>query len=164
MSINASLSSDKVHSIRVRPFVPADQSFLLSLAPRLVIGIPTWRDSEKMLATVKRWLMNSIAHAGSETMIFVAEDEHQKRLGFASVSHSTHFTGVGQAEIGELAVNQDVEEQGVGRKLVVACEQWARDQGYHFLTLGTGVANHRARGFYKHLGFLEEDIRLAKLL
>jgi hypothetical protein len=68
--------------ILVRPFVPADRSFMLSLTPRLVIGIPPWRDPDKMLSTVERWLFNSIDRSESETKIFVAEDENKKRLGF----------------------------------------------------------------------------------
>lgn len=46
----------------------------------------------------------------------------------------------------------------------MVCEEWAREQGYHFLALGTGSANVRARGFYRNLNFLEEDVRLVKLL
>ncbi len=97
-------------------------------------------------------------------MIFVAEDEQGERLGCVSVSHDQHFTGEGQAYIGELAVSEDAEGQKVGQALVVACEQWAREQGYPFLVLATGTANTHARGFYQHLGFLEEDVKLVKLL
>ncbi len=137
---------------------------MLSLASRLVIGIPPWRDPAKMLETVEQWLANSLAHHGTETMVWIAEDERRGRLGFATVSHSSHFTGVRQAEIGELAVSEAAERHGVGRALVLACEQWARDQGYRFLALGTGAANQPARAFYQQLGFFEEDVRLVKLL
>ena len=151
-------------AIRVRPFVLADRAFVLGLAPRLVIGIPPWRDPGKMLETATGWLEHSIAQHGDETMLFVAEDGDGSPLGFASVSHSTHFTGVSQAEIGELAVAEAREGHGVGRALVAACAGWARGRGYRFLTLGTGAANERARRFYRRLGFLEEDVRLAKPL
>ena len=60
------------HSIRIRPYIPADQPFVLSLAPRLVIGIPPWRDPAKMLATVEQWLTNSLAHHGTVTMVLIA--------------------------------------------------------------------------------------------
>lgn len=33
-----------------------------------------------------------------------------------------------------------------------------------FLVLATDAANTRAREFYHHLGFLEEDVTLVKLL
>lgn len=151
-------------TIRVRLFAPGDRAFVLALAPRLVIGIPPWRDAGRMLETARGWLEHSMAQHGGETMMFVAEDDGGTSLGFASVSRSAHFTGVPQAEIGELAVDEAREGRGVGRALVSACAEWARAQGYHFLALGTGAANTRAREFYRRLGFLDEDVRLAKLL
>lgn len=164
MTTHSSFSAGEGFSIRVRPYVATDRPFVLSLAPRLVIGIPPWRDPEKMLATVQSWLESSIAHHGTETTVFIAEDEQGERHGFATVSRNRHFTGVGQAYIGELAVSEAAEGRGVGKALVAACEQWAREQGYPILVLDTGAANTRARAFYQRLGFLEEDIKLVKLL
>ena len=89
--------------IRVPPYVHTDREFVLGLAPRLAIGIPSWRDPQKMIATVRGWITESIEQHGKKTMVFVAETGQGERLGFATVSHSTHFTGEGQAYIGELA-------------------------------------------------------------
>lgn len=150
--------------IRVHPYVPADREFLLSLAPRLAIGIPPWRDPQKMTETARGWIAESIEQHGQKTMVFVAEDEKGERLGFATVSHSTHFTGEGQAYIGELATSEAAEGQGAGKTLARACEQWAREQGYRILSLATGAANERALGFYRHLGYRDEDVTLVRLL
>jgi len=150
--------------LRVRQYVPADREFVLSLAPRLAIGIPPWRDPQKMIATVQGWITESIKQHGNKTMVIVAEDEHGERLGFATVSHDTHFTGEGQAYIGELVISEETEGRGVGKALAQACEQWAREQGYRILSLATGAANERALGFYRHMGYLDEDVKLVKLL
>jgi ribosomal protein S18 acetylase RimI-like enzyme len=150
--------------IRVRAYVPADREFVLSLAPRLAIGIPSWRDPQKMIVTAQNWITVSIEQHGKKTMVFVAENEQGERLGFATVSHSTHFTGEGQAYIGELAASEAAEKRGVGKALAQACEQWAREQGYRILSLATGAANEQALGFYRHMGYLDEDITLIKLL
>ena len=150
--------------LRVRQYVPADREFVLSLAPRLAIGIPPWRDPQKMIATVQGWITESIKQHGNKTMVIVAEDEHGERLGFATVSHDTHFTGEGQAYIGELAISEETEGRGVGKALAQACEQWARVQGYRILSMATGAANERALGFYRHMGYLDEDVKLVKLL
>ncbi len=150
--------------IHVRAYVPTDREFVLGLAPRLAIGIPPWRDPHKMTLTAQEWITGSIERHGIKTMVFVAEDEQGERLGFATVSHSTHFTGEGQAYIGELATCEEAEGRGVGKALAQACEQWAREQGYHVLALATGAANERALGFYRHLGYRDEDITLVKLL
>jgi ribosomal protein S18 acetylase RimI-like enzyme len=150
--------------IRVRPFVPDDRTFVLSLAPRLKIGMQPWRDARLWLQTVEDWLNESINGHGQKTMVFIAEDETGERVGFASVSHSKHFTGQPQAYIGELATSESAEGRGAGTALVEACEGWAREQGYAMLVLSTGAGNTRALRFYKHLGFHEEDVTLTKLL
>jgi len=150
--------------IRVRQYVPTDQEFVLGLAPRLAIGIPSWRDPQKMTVTAQGWIAGSIEQHGKKTMVFVAENEQGERLGFATVSHSTHFTGEGQAYIGELATTEEAEGRGAGKALAQACEQWAREQGYRILSLATGAANERALGFYRHMGYLNEDVTLIKLL
>ncbi len=150
--------------IRVRPYMPDDRTFVLSLAPRLAIGMQPWRDLEPWLVTVEGWLTESINQHNQKTMVLIAEDAQGERLGFATVSHSTHFTGQRQAYIGELATLEAVEGRGVGTALVEACEQWAREQGYTLLALSTGAANARALNFYHHLGFQDEDVALTKLL
>jgi GNAT superfamily N-acetyltransferase len=150
--------------IRVRPYIPTDREFALSLAPRLAIGIPSWRDQQKMIVAAQGCIIGSIEQHGKKTMAFVAENEQGERLGFATVSHSTHFTGEGQAYIGELVTCEEAEKHGVGKALAQACEQWAREQGYRILSLATGAANERALGFYRHMGYLNEDVTLVKLL
>jgi GNAT superfamily N-acetyltransferase len=150
--------------MHVRPFAPEDRDFVLSLAPRLLIGVAAWRDREKVLEAIRGWLVHSISQHGQETFVFVAEDAEQKPLGFATVSRSKHWSGEPQAELGELAVEEAAERQGVGRALVERCMQWAQAQGYRFLALDTGAANERARQFYQHLGFLDEDVRLVRLV
>ena len=97
-------------------------------------------------------------------MVLIAEDEQGERFGFATVSHSTHFTGQRQAYIGELATSEIGEGRGVGAALVKACEQWAGEQGYTILTVSTGAANTRALRFSHHLDFHDEDVTLTKLL
>jgi GNAT superfamily N-acetyltransferase len=164
MQFHGKTSRRRCSVIRVRPYVSADREFVLSLAPRLAIGIAPWRDPQKMIVTARDWITGSIEKHGQKTMVFVAEDEQGERLGFATVSHNTHFTGEGQAYIGELATSEAAEGRGVGKALAQACEQWARDQGYRILSLATGAANERALGFYRHMGYLDEDVTLVKLL
>lgn len=154
----------EARTIVTRPYIPADREFILSLAPRLAIGIPAWRDPQKMIVTAQSWLVESIEKHGQKTTVFVAENERGERLGFATVSHSTHFTGVGQAYVGELATSEQAEGRGAGKALIRTCEQWAREQGYSILSLATGAANEHALGFYQHLGYLNEDVTLVKLV
>lgn len=150
--------------LRVRPYLPADYAFVLGLAPRLMIGMPSWRDHLRWLNAVEGWLNGSIERHNHSAMVFIAEDDQGQPLGFATVSHDTHFTGQHQACIGELATSETAEGRGVGTILVSACEHWAREQGYPILTLTTGAANTRALSFYHQLGFQDEDVKLIKLV
>jgi GNAT superfamily N-acetyltransferase len=149
---------------RIRTATAADRSFLELLAPRLTIGIPPWRSREAMLATVRGWLLENLENMDAEGTVFIAEDEDGTPVGAATVERSAHFTGAPQAELGELAVIEAVEGQGVAALLLAAAEDWACEKGMPFLALGTGIANSRASAFYARHGYREEDIRLAKAL
>ena len=155
--------------VQIRPYVPSDRAFILSLAPRLVFGRQAWRDEQLWLTAAESGLTGTIDQHNQKTQIFIAQDEfaqdkEAQQLGFATVSHSTHFTGQPQASIGLLATSEIAEGRGVGTALVEACAQWAREQGYTLLTVSTGAANTRALRLYHHLGFRDEEITLTKLL
>jgi GNAT superfamily N-acetyltransferase len=144
--------------------VAADRAFLEGIAPRLAIGIPPWRSHEAMVTTARRWLLENLDGMGDDATVFIAEDADGTPVGVATVARSGHFTGTPQSELGELAVIEAVEGQGVATLLLTAAEDWARERGLPFLALGTGVANSRARAFYARHGYGEEDVRLAKRL
>jgi GNAT superfamily N-acetyltransferase len=148
----------------IRPATAADRAFLEQLAPRLTVGIPSWRSRSAMLATVCGWLLENLDGMGADGTVFIAEDADGTPVGAATVERSAHFTGTPQGELGELAVIEAVEGQGVASLLLAAAEDWARERGLPFLALGTGTANRRARAFYARHGYQEEDIRLAKAL
>lgn len=148
----------------IRPYTMRDREFIVALAPRLAIGMQAWRDRDLWLKAVEGWLTSSLDPANDKTIVFVAENEEAHQIGFASVSHSKHFTGQPQAYIGELVTVDYAEGHGVGSALVSACEQWAREHGYALITLSTGAGNQRAISFYHHLGFADEDVTLTKQL
>jgi ribosomal protein S18 acetylase RimI-like enzyme len=151
-------------SIHVRLYAPDDRECLLSLAPRLTIGIAPWRDRDAMERTMHQFILDGIEQHPTQTVIFVAINQLGQQLGFASISHAKNFTGEPQSYLGELAVSADAEGHGVGRALVQACEEWSRNQGYPLLVLDTGAANEHARHFYQRMGFEEESVRLTRQL
>jgi ribosomal protein S18 acetylase RimI-like enzyme len=150
--------------IRVRPFLHADREFVLGLASRLVIGIPPWRDPEKMRAVMWRFVAEDVERIGPRSAVLVAEDVAGALLGFVTVGHHVNFTGEVQAYVGELAVREDAEGVGAGGALMRAAEDWAHEHGYTLVVLETGTANARAREFYRRLGYAEESVKLVKVL
>ena len=54
-----------------------------------------------------------------------------------------------------LVVSRSTEDRGLGREFVSFYEDYAREQGCHYLRLDTNARNEAARAFYKKLGYAE---------
>jgi GNAT superfamily N-acetyltransferase len=149
-------------NIRVRPASNDDRTGILELAPRLAEGVAPWRDQAEALLAGRRWLEDSLgaARTGDGVVLVVADEEGI--AGVISVRPSTHFTGERDGYIGELVVAHRAARRGIGRTLVAAADEWARDHGLRNLTLHTGAFNTGARAFYADLGFAEEEVRLTR--
>ncbi len=152
------------YPIRVRPYEPADRMFVLSLVPRLSVGVAPWRDSDKMAAVMGRFINEDLATIGERAAVLVSEDADGRLLGFVTVGHNINFTGKEQAYVGELAVAESAEGRGIGKALMAAAETWAGEHSYGLVVLETGAANARARSFYAALGYREESVKLVKQL
>jgi Acetyltransferases len=151
-------------SIVIRPYRDEDRDAVLALAPRLTEGVAPWRDPGAVASAVRGWVTDSLDRADDpDHAVFVAIREG-RIAGFTTVTTRRHFTGDLDAYIGELVVAAQMERMGIGRALVSAAESWARARGLRRITLETGAANTRARGFYRALGYAEEEVRLSRPL
>jgi ribosomal protein S18 acetylase RimI-like enzyme len=154
----------------VRPYDDRDHDAVLALGVRLTHGAPPWRDAERWRAAVLGWVAEWLDAAHSPThAVFVAvgdqaDEQQDVLLGFVAVSARTHATGDIDAYVGELVVAEAATRRGVGRALLAAAESWARTQGFRVLSLETEGANTAARGLYASEGFVEEEVRLSKVL
>ncbi|MEV4013376.1 GNAT family N-acetyltransferase [Nonomuraea angiospora] len=155
-----------MNEVRIRPAGDDDLEGVLALAPRLAEGVAAWRDPEGARRAARQWLAGSLAAAEARRgAVFVAVDSGEPQVvGVVSVQRQQHFTGAMDAYVGELAVHPRAVRTGVGRRLMAAAEDWARQQGLRNLTLETGAANTTARRFYAALGYLEEGVRLTRSL
>lgn len=148
--------------MRLRRYEPADRPAVLALATRLTAGVAPWRDPDAVRDAARGWVTDPLdAAESSGSATFVAESGGTL-LGLVTVGERRHFTGEVDGYVGALAVAAGQERQGIGRALMQAAEQWARDRGRSRLTLETGAANHAARSFYMSLGYEEEDVRLSR--
>lgn len=59
------------------------------------------------------------------------------------------------AHFHQFAVDPDVQRQGLGRRLVAACEGWARERGYKRMALDTAEPATALRTLYERLGYAE---------
>ena len=65
-------------------------------------------------------------------------------------------------------LNQYVAEpyrgQGLGRRLMEAAEEWARQQGLPRISLSAGARNRLGQKLYESLGYEVETLRMGKRL
>ena len=62
------------------------------------------------------------------------------------------------AAVEDIYVVPEHRSRGLGRALVDACQEWARDKGADGISLHVAAANGRARKFYYTLGFREVSV------
>jgi GNAT superfamily N-acetyltransferase len=66
------------------------------------------------------------------------------------------------AQITLLVVDEDQRTRGVGRALVEAAEQWARERGAHRIVVTTQLSRTGAHAFYERVGYSHTGRRYGK--
>ena len=69
-----------------------------------------------------------------------------------------------KANVLALAIDNNYQGLGIGKKLIEEVEKWTKKIGYKTIRLNSGIERINAHKFYKHLGFTEEkkQIRFSK--
>lgn len=119
---------------------------------------------EKITSVVREMLGDALDLPREGSKVLIAEAEGEP-VGFVHLeSRTEELTREHYGYVAELAVRRDAEGSGAGRALLEAAESWATERGHRFLALHVFAANSGARGFYEHLGYVEDEIRLVRLL
>jgi GNAT superfamily N-acetyltransferase len=152
--------------VRIRPARPDDLASVLSLAARLAeFPVPPWRTGPQVIEAERRALTRAFEATARDALVLVAEDATAEPLGFVYLETMIdYFTGRAHAHVAILAVAASAEGHGVGRALLDAADQWARERGHPFITLNVFAQNTRARAVYERLGYGCETIRYVKPL
>jgi len=96
---------------------------------------------------------------------FVASSAEDRILGLATASrHATLHAGAQVAYITALVTADDARGHGVGRSLVTAIEQWARENGCTRLSVTSAEHRAGAHEFYPRIGMPYNGRRFSKLL
>lgn len=99
------------------------------------------------------------------SIVVVAGNDRHEIVGVASaVSYAALHTDTPVAYITALVTNEDVRRAGVGRRMVIALEQWALDRGCTRLSVTSGEHRIDAHAFYDQCGFSLTGRRLTKNL
>jgi ribosomal protein S18 acetylase RimI-like enzyme len=152
--------------IRIRPATINDKDFVLSLIPRLVeFGPPPWRDKDQMIAADYGTLDRVLTTTPPDTTVFIAEDQSGTQLGFVHLRGDVdYFSGETYGHVSDIVVANESQGRGVGRALMTAGEEWARSQGYPYITLHAFIQNKRATAMYESLGYAGDMLKYMKEL
>jgi ribosomal protein S18 acetylase RimI-like enzyme len=107
----------------------------------------------------------ALAGPGVVVRIIVAVDAAENVLGYVHLQDADDAvlrTKIGYVTL--LAVAENAAGQGIGRALMTAAEDWAKSQGYPALILDVFASNATARRFYAAQGFVEDSLRLRKVV
>lgn len=101
--------------------------------------------------------------------ILIAENARGEAIGWAAAYEDQNEIYVHEDErthgyIAELFVIEEVRGQGIGRELIAACEEWARERGLKAMIIGALAGNARARAVYGGAGFSDYVHLLRKYL
>lgn len=116
---------------------------------------------ERHISAIARLEQACFAHPWSEqalrdeleneqAVFFVAEDETGRLMGYTGM----HVV-LGECYMDNLAVDPSFRHKGVGRALLQALIDWAREHEGVFLTLEVRPSNEIARHLYTAMGFQE---------
>ena len=151
----------------MRPAGPGDASFITSLAGRLaaVSRLP-WlprQATDRFAAEGCEEAAAAIGQPGH--VVLIATGEPDQRLGFVHARpDQSVFTGKRVGYISTVVVPASAAGRGVGRRLMLGAEEWARRQGCSLMTLEVFGQNTAAREVYGRLGYQEQTLKLAKPL
>ena len=151
-------------AIAIRPAMPADADFILSLAPRFVaFALPKGRRKRETAAAIRADIERALHEAPHDDHFFVAETDAGTRTGFLHLQlQRDFFTGARACHISDLAVAPGHEGAGIGHALLAHAHKWAKARHCKLLTLSVFPGNARARALYEHTGFTTDLLRMTK--
>lgn len=91
----------------------------------------------------------------SDDIVLVAVDPDDRPIGWIHVAMLALLEHSDYASINGLVVDERRRSAGIGRALVAAGEEWARQQGATEITVRSRNSRERAHRFYEQLGFDE---------
>ncbi len=152
--------------IKIRPANLNDKYFVISLLPRLAeFGLPAWRNEAQMVATDAQIVTDKLLVNQPGTAIFIAEDEKNNPLGFIHLhTGNDYYNKEKHGHISDVIIAPGLEGLGIGLLLMNKGEEWARSNGYRWLTLSVFAQNVRARELYNKLGYGEDIMKYVKQL
>ena len=133
---------DHAHDLLLRTAQPADALRLIALSAQLGYGI----DDVEVAAHLRR-----MQHDPNQLLLVAAM--HCVPVGWVAAAVRHLLIVPPFVEIEGLVVDEAVRQQGVGRALLVAAEEWAAQRGVRTVRLRSNVMREPAHAFYRSCGY-----------
>lgn len=152
-------------TVQIRPANTDDHAAVMQLAERLAdFELPSGREREQLIELDAEPLRAWFAGQREGCHLLVAELDGAVVAFALLVLRPDPIDASPAMHLQALAVAIECAGQGIGRRLIAACEDLARETGVATLTLNAFSGNGGARSLYRHLGFIEEAVSYRKPL
>jgi len=152
-------------AIIIRKAQKTDLSFIHSLSPVLAdMAKLGWHKDETVQNFQDGYIAEMMAETTAQNLTLIAEKDGSPEGFIHMREHKDEISGEACGTVPLLAVTEKAQGTGIGRFLIKAAENWAKERDFRLLHLEVFSANRQARGFYQNLGFQEETITMIKSL
>jgi GNAT superfamily N-acetyltransferase len=158
--------SQRRAAVHVRRAAGTDVGAILALVPRLVeFGPPPWRDAGAMTETDLAVIGDALRRLDLDDPAFFVAELDGAVIGFIHLhSRVDYFRRRPHGHVADLVVAECSQGLGVATRLLAQAENWARGQGFDWLTISVFDENERAAGLYEHHGYRRDTRTLLKTL
>lgn len=88
-----------------------------------------------------------------ENLLLVAVDQDDEVIGFIHANNHDPIYAPPMKDVVALAVDPEYRKRGLGRRLLQAVEDWARETGAKGVRTNAAVSHKSALSFYKENGY-----------
>jgi aminoglycoside 6'-N-acetyltransferase I len=141
--------------MKIRQVSPPDRDEWL----RMLIGLHPESSDADHLPSIDAYLSNSPIEELIPSAVFVAERGDGRLGGFLELSIRNYAEGCSgdTPYVESWYVDNDLRGAGVGRALMDAAEQWARDRGFTALASDALLENGLSHAAHQAVGFEEVE-------
>lgn len=126
------------------------------------VHVDTWRSTYRSIVPDERldgmsyeraqklW-EERISGPDKRNAVFVAEDDGGSVVGFADCGAAREDAGDYESELYAIYVNQSMQREGLGKRLVLSVVQYLKARGFDSMLIWV-LAHNRYRRFYESIG------------